>query len=79
MASTKEMQDICIKISPEFCCIVPERREELTTEGGLDVIKKFNYLKEFIKKLRIEILRFHYSLIQISSRFNQPMKSVPMQ
>ncbi len=52
MASTKEMQDICIKISPEFCCIVPERREELTTEGGLDVIKKFNYLKEFIKKIK---------------------------
>ena len=37
MAATKEMKDLCLQILPESCCIVPERREELTTEGGLNV------------------------------------------
>lgn len=37
MAVTEEMIGICLKIKPAFCCLVPEKREELTTEGGLDV------------------------------------------
>jgi pyridoxine 5-phosphate synthase len=37
MAVTEEMLLIAEKIAPEFCCLVPEKREELTTEGGLDV------------------------------------------
>lgn len=37
MAATEEMLDIALKIRPNACCLVPERREELTTEGGLDV------------------------------------------
>ncbi len=39
MAATDEMRDIALKVKPENCCIVPEHRQELTTEGGLDVIK----------------------------------------
>ena len=38
MAATDEMVGIAGKVRPEECCLVPERREELTTEGGLDVI-----------------------------------------
>lgn len=38
MAATPEMIAIALDLSPAACCIVPERREELTTEGGLDVI-----------------------------------------
>lgn len=38
MAATDAMVDIAKKIRPEHCCLVPEKREELTTEGGLDVI-----------------------------------------
>ena len=38
MAATSEMQRIAIDVKPDYCCIVPEKREELTTEGGLDVI-----------------------------------------
>ena len=38
MAAADEMRDIALKIKPENCCIVPENRQELTTEGGLDVI-----------------------------------------
>ena len=52
MASTPEMKEICIKVSPEFCCIVPEKREELTTEGGLNVRKQVKYLKEYVKNIK---------------------------
>jgi pyridoxine 5-phosphate synthase len=38
MAVTDEMLSIAAKVQPEFCCLVPEKREELTTEGGLDVM-----------------------------------------
>ena len=37
MAVTDEMQGIAEQVKPQYCCLVPERREELTTEGGLDV------------------------------------------
>ena len=39
MAVTDEMIGIAMEVKPEECCLVPERREELTTEGGLDVIR----------------------------------------
>lgn len=52
MAATKEMLDIALKIKPFSCCIVPEKREELTTEGGLDVVSKHNQLKDFIDPLK---------------------------
>ena len=51
MAATKEMKDLCLKILPESCCIVPERREELTTEGGLDVKNQMDYLSAFLPEL----------------------------
>lgn len=38
MAATDEMRDIALEVRPQNCCIVPEKRMELTTEGGLDVI-----------------------------------------
>lgn len=37
MAVTDEMLDIAVELKPHFCCLVPEKREEVTTEGGLDV------------------------------------------
>ena len=52
MASTPEMREICIKVSPEFCCIVPEKREELTTEGGLNVSKQVKYLKGYVENIK---------------------------
>ena len=47
IAATTEMLKIAIKQKPSFICIVPEKRKELTTEGGLNL----NYKKKFLKKL----------------------------
>jgi len=51
MAATEEMLGIAVKIKPEDCCLVPERREELTTEGGLDVASNQPYLKDYCQTL----------------------------
>ncbi len=51
MAATAEMQNIAVKNKPYSCCIVPEKRQEVTTEGGLDVYSQENYIREFIKPL----------------------------
>lgn len=52
MASTKEIQQIALDLVPYSVCLVPERRQEITTEGGLDVDGQKEYLKEFIKPLK---------------------------
>ncbi|MGR5093253.1 pyridoxine 5'-phosphate synthase [Vibrio maritimus] len=51
MAVTDEMIDIALKTKPEFVCLVPEKREELTTEGGLDVKGQFEKIKVATEKL----------------------------
>ncbi len=51
MAATDEMRDIALKVKPENCCIVPEHRQELTTEGGLDVIKHGARIKDITSAL----------------------------
>ncbi len=56
MAATKEMKDIALKTLPEMVTLVPEKREEVTTEGGLDVFSKKNVLKPLVKELqKVEI------------------------
>ena len=51
MAPTLEMCEIANQVKPDFVCIVPEKRQELTTEGGLDVKKNFESLKNIIHSL----------------------------
>ena len=51
MAATPEMLEIACRIRPHDCCLVPEKREELTTEGGLDVISQQDYLKDYCLQL----------------------------
>ena len=51
MAVTEEMLTIASKIQPEDCCLVPERREELTTEGGLDVAGQRSKVKDACERL----------------------------
>jgi pyridoxine 5-phosphate synthase len=52
MAATEEMQKIALRHRPHAVCIVPERREERTTEGGLEVARDENRLAHFIAPLR---------------------------
>jgi len=52
IAATKEMLNIAIKHKPNFVCIVPEKRKEITTEGGLNLHKNKTLLKKIIKKLK---------------------------
>lgn len=52
MAPTDEMQAIALRHKPHAVCIVPEKREELTTEGGLDVARDENRLAQFIAPIR---------------------------
>jgi pyridoxine 5-phosphate synthase len=51
MAATREMLEIASRIGPADCCLVPEKRQELTTEGGLDVAGNIPYLKEYCGQL----------------------------
>ncbi len=52
MAATDEMLDIALRHKPHAACIVPEKREERTTEGGLDAAGQHNRLKDFVGQLR---------------------------
>ncbi len=52
MAATPEMQQIALRHKPHAVCIVPEKREERTTEGGLEVAREENQLAHYIAPLR---------------------------
>ena len=52
MAATEEMKNIAIDIKPDRVTLVPEKRQEITTEGGLDVVNMLSYLKEYIAQLK---------------------------
>ncbi len=52
MAATEEMQNIALRHRPHAVCLVPEKREEKTTEGGLEVAREENRLAHFIAPLR---------------------------
>ena len=51
MAVTDEMLDIACDLSPQDCCLVPESREELTTEGGLDILKNIDSIADASQRL----------------------------
>lgn len=51
MAVTDEMQTIALEIKPNSVCLVPEKRQEITTEGGLDVAGQLDKITKFVKPL----------------------------
>lgn len=53
MAVTDEMITIAEKVKPTYCCLVPEKREELTTEGGLDVVGQFEKVAAAVARLSL--------------------------
>lgn len=52
MGNSQEMIDIALKLKPDFVCLVPETREEVTTEGGLDVAGLYDSLESTVKTLQ---------------------------
>jgi pyridoxine 5-phosphate synthase len=56
-AVTAEMLDFACRIKPQDACLVPERRAEVTTEGGLDVVKYFSEVQAAVRQLQAEGIR----------------------
>jgi len=52
MAATDEMQRIALEVKPNITTLVPEKREELTTEGGLEVASRTDFMKSYIHRLQ---------------------------
>ena len=73
MAATSQMVSYARKYRPSWVCFVPEKRAELTTEGGLDVKKSFNKLMPMVEKLQrigIEISMFiEPSIVQVEASY----------
>ena len=57
MAATNEMLKIALRHKPPFICIVPEKRKEITTEGGLNIKKNKTKLKTIISKFKKKKIR----------------------
>lgn len=70
MAATDEMLEIAQKLKPHFVTLVPEKRQERTTEGGLELSSRVEYLKEITQKLQSSGI--------LVSLFVEPQKSVVM-
>src|SRR5262245_56552947 len=79
MAATDEMVAIAIKTRPHAACIVPERRQEVTTEGGLDAVGQHNLLAPIIAKLveagiRVSLfIAAHPPQIEMAARLRSPV------
>jgi pyridoxine 5-phosphate synthase len=82
MAATKEMVGIAIKTKPDLVTIVPEKRQELTTEGGLDVKSQKRGIREAIKKIQDEgmpvslFINPDFEDISVSKQINTDMVEI---
>ena len=57
MAANIKMMEIALKNKPKFVCLVPEKRNEVTTEGGLNLIKNYNLIKKIVTKFNKKNIR----------------------
>ncbi|HHB13149.1 MAG TPA: pyridoxine 5'-phosphate synthase [Chromatiales bacterium] len=79
MAATEEMIYTAEAVGPDFCCLVPERREELTTEGGLDVIGQRSRLADAVARLTAAGIRVSLfvepdpRVLEVSAEIGAPM------
>lgn len=70
MAATQEMLKIAQTVKPYECCIVPEKREELTTEGGLDVVKNQIELGDFVGALQEHSIKVSLFIDPVEEQIN---------
>lgn len=71
MGATDEIRTICLKTKAKLATLVPERREELTTEGGLDLLSKNDYLREFIKPVQANGTKISFFIDPIHEQIHQ--------
>ena len=57
IAANAQMLKIALKYKPNFICLVPEKRKEITTEGGIDILKNYQSINKIISKLNINKIR----------------------
>ena len=70
MAATEEMLEISKKLRPDYVTLVPEKREEVTTEGGLDLRNNEKYFKNFVKNLKKSEIEVSAFIDPISEQIN---------
>ncbi|MCM8779052.1 MAG: pyridoxine 5'-phosphate synthase [Candidatus Omnitrophica bacterium] len=71
MSIAKEIVDIACEIKPDQATLVPERREEITTEGGLDVIAYFSSIKEVVERMHREEIMVSLFIDPIESQIKK--------
>jgi len=70
LAATEEMLEISKKLCPHYVTIVPEKREEVTTEGGLDIKSNMKYLKNFVENLKNSEIKVSAFIDPVSVQIN---------
>jgi pyridoxine 5-phosphate synthase len=79
MAVTEEMVNFALQVKPQDACLVPERREELTTEGGLDVVRYYDKVKSAVERLGAAGIRVslfidtEYAQLDAAKRMGAPV------
>lgn len=80
MGATDEMVDIACKYKPQWVCLVPEKREELTTEGGLNVEARVKVFKKIISRLKSKGIKtstfIEPDLAQVKASFEAGAKAI---
>ncbi len=74
MAATEEMLAIALEIQPDMVTLVPERREEITTEGGLDLTKNLEYMTSFTERLQEKCIPASLFIDPISKQIQASQK-----
>jgi len=70
MAATEEMLKVAKRLVPNYVTLVPEKREEVTTEGGLDVKSNVQYLKNFVENLKDSNIEVSAFIDPVSDQIN---------
>lgn len=79
MGNTSEMVDLALRLKPDYVCVVPEKREEITTEGGLDAVLHFDELVPSVRKMKdagIQVSLFidpDVAQVEAAARLGVPM------
>lgn len=75
MSLAPEIIEITIKIKPDEATLVPERRQEVTTEGGLDVVKQFNRVRRAVERMKKRGIKVNLFIDPVKKQIDAAKKS----